>query len=200
MMSTLDQLEILSKKIDNLVQIGTICEVDSKNRALARVTILGRVTDFLPVFSMSSKFKKHWIPPRVKEQVMVISPFGSGQSGVILRGIFNKNCREPSDSLSSSEVVEYEDGTKIKYDSIKKVLELDCSKDILIKLKGDLNIELSGFLKIVKDSNELITLLSSLLETLINARTPTMLGPQPFMGNILSEFKIIKEKLDLFKC
>ena len=136
-----NEAEILNK-INNLIQIGTISEVKS-DKALARVTLLGRVTDFLPVLSQSNAFKKHYIPARVGEQVVVLAPFGEASGGVILRGVFNKQISEPS-ANTSKEVQEYEDGTKISYDSSAKLLSIECVKDLNIVAGGNINITASG--------------------------------------------------------
>jgi len=125
----MNEAEIVNK-INNLIQIGTISEVKS-DKALARVSLLGRVTDFLPVLSQSNAFKKHYIPARVGEQVVVLAPFGEASGGVILRGVYNTKTKEPS-ANTSKEVQEYEDGTKISYDSSAKELKIEASDKINI--------------------------------------------------------------------
>lgn len=130
------------KKINNLIQVGTISEVKS-DQALARVDLMGRVTDFLPVLSQSNAFKKHYIPARVSEQVVVLSPFGEASGGLILRGVFNKQTKEPS-ANTSKEVEEYEDGTKISYDSQAKELKVEASDKIIIVASGDIIVTCSN--------------------------------------------------------
>ena len=132
----------LNNKVNNLIQIGTISEV-KEDKALARVDLMGRVSDFLPVLSQSNEFKKHFIPARVGEQVVVLSPFGEASGGVILRGVFNKSLKEPQAS-KSKEVLEYEDGTKISYDTQAKELKVEASDKITIIAGGDVNITCSN--------------------------------------------------------
>lgn len=188
-MMELEYLEGLQKKVDNLIQIGTITEVHPEN-ALARVTLLNRVTQFLPVLSTANSFKKHYIPPKVNEQVLVVSPYGNFNHGFILRGIFNKKCKENVEI--DTEIIEYSDGTKIRYDSKNSKLELDLKKDISINVNGGLAIK--------KGESELITTLLKLIETLIEAKTFTMLGPQQFMPDTQIKLLQIKEQLEVFKC
>ncbi|RXJ86948.1 phage baseplate assembly protein V [Arcobacter sp. CECT 8985] len=135
----------LKRLIDNLVNFGTISETKSADgKALARVKIADRETDFLPINSFSNSFKKHFIPARVGEQVVVISPFGEANGGFILRSIFNKSSKEPSGSNDHTEVIEYEDGTRFSYDTQAKVLTVDCVGDINIKAGGNINFEAGG--------------------------------------------------------
>jgi len=117
--------EIL-RRLNNIVSIGSIIESKSVDGlALARVKIGERVTDFFPMLQQSSSFKRSARPIRVGEQVMVLSPFGDGDFGVILGSLFNKSAKEPDGSSDVREVFEYEDGTKIYYDTKTKTLSVD---------------------------------------------------------------------------
>jgi len=121
----------LKRQINNLIQIGTITEIKSTDGlALARVNILGRVTDFLPVFLWANDFVKVWIPIRVNQQVAVLSPFGNGDSGFILPSIYNKSCKEPSDANDKNVVIEFAKGVKIVCDG----------ENINIKVPKDVNL------------------------------------------------------------
>lgn len=53
-------------------------------------------------------------------------------------------------------------------------------------------------LKVENDSHELISVLSELIQAIIDARVSTMLGPQPLL-NVVNPFSDIKTKLDTFK-
>ena len=117
---------------ENIAKIGTIVAVDSQNRALAKVRIAGRVSDYLPVLHFANSFKRSISPIRVDEQVMVISPHGEANGGFIIRGVFHVGCKEPAGWNSSKEVIEYEDGTRFSYDSGSKKLEVHCVGDISI--------------------------------------------------------------------
>ena len=105
----------LERRLNNIIQVGTVVEID-KSKALARVNILGRVTDFLPVKMIGNSFVKVFIPIRVNEQVLVVSPFGNANSGFIIPSIFNKNCEEPSDSNPDKAIIEFSGGVRIDSD------------------------------------------------------------------------------------
>ena len=97
---------------------------------------MDRESDFLPVVSFSNSFKKHFVPVRVGEQVVMFSPFGDASSGFIIRSIFNKGAKEPSLANEHTEVIEYEDGTVISYDTVAKELKVNASDKITIVCKA----------------------------------------------------------------
>jgi len=117
----------LERRLNNIVQVGTVVEID-KSKALARVNILGRVTDFLPVFMWTNDFVKVWLPIRVGQQVAVLSPFGNGNSGIILPSIYNKSCKEPNGANDENVVIEFSKGVKIISDG--ENINIDVPKDI----------------------------------------------------------------------
>ena len=127
--------EIL-RLISNICLFGTVSETKSdEGYALARVKIDDRVTDFFPILSQSNTFKKHFIPIRVGEQVMVICPYGEANIGLVLRSVFNKNSKEPRGSNNEREVITYEDGTTIFYDTKLKELNIEAVGMINITCK-----------------------------------------------------------------
>jgi len=140
----------LKRRLENIVQVGSISETKMKDgKALARVILdedeeERRVTRFLPVVSLANSYGKVWFPLRVDEQVLVISPFGNANSGFIIRSIFNRNCKEPDGSNGHTAIITFEDGTKISYDSKAKHLSFDCVGDITLKAGGKIKIQAAG--------------------------------------------------------
>jgi phage baseplate assembly protein V len=133
----------LLRKLGNIAAVGTISEV-VEAKALVRVTLLDRVTDFLPVLMFANSFKKHFVPLRVGEQVIVVSPYGEASSGFVIRGIFNRGCREPELANDTTEVIEFEDGTVVMYDTKAKHLFMNAVGDITIKAAGNIKLEAGG--------------------------------------------------------
>ena len=117
----------LERLIQNLIQFGTITETKIQaGKMLARVKVDDdRVTDFFPVLSKNNSFTKKASPIRVGEQVVVLSPGGVGNVGVILGSIYNTSNKEPEGLNDKREVVTYEDGTTIFYDSESKTLDIN---------------------------------------------------------------------------
>lgn len=118
--------------LDNLIQIGTITAVDTENRALVRVQIHERVTDWFPYKMLANSHIKTWTPPHVGEQVIVLSPYGEGDDGVVLGSIFNKDQKEPTAANDHTSVVEFSDGTIITYDTTAKALTINAIGSVAI--------------------------------------------------------------------
>ncbi len=170
-------LSELKRRLNNIIQVGEVSETKSKEgKALARVILDNdgenkRVTTFLPVLSLSNSFGKVWFPIRVKEQVLVISPFGNANRGFIIRSIFNKGCKEPSGANEHTAVMEFEDGTKISYDSKANELKVDAVKtvniicvDAVVKASNSVNVETkTAYLKAVNTTIESETLVKGSL-------------------------------------
>ena len=147
-MTTLAELE---RKINNLCQIGTISEVYTTQRPkdhddyalFAKVDIMGRTTDFFPVMAQMGNFKKHYVPPYVGEQVMVLCPFGNANMGYIMRGVFSHDKEPIEHSIKDreTEYIEYKDGTKIEISLYDKKIKLDTPMDIEVTSKKDIKIK-----------------------------------------------------------
>jgi len=123
----------LQRRINNLVQFGEIHSSQSEEgKMLATAIVDGRVTDTLPVLSIGNPFKRHFLPMRTGEQVVVISPFGNGDYGFILRNIFSKMCKEPIGGDQNTEIIEYEDGARFSYNTQTKVLAFSTTGEVNI--------------------------------------------------------------------
>jgi phage baseplate assembly protein V len=138
-----ERVSFLEQKIDASIQIGTIDDTKAgEGKALARVKLFDRVTDFLPVLSIANSFVKVWIPPRVGEQVMVVSPYGNPSAGFIIPAIFNKGCKEPSGANENNVIVEIgsarveSDGSEVEVKAPTKIL-LDTP---VVETTGDLKV------------------------------------------------------------
>jgi phage baseplate assembly protein V len=165
----------LKRLINNIVCFGTISQTKSSaGQALARVKVMDRETDFLPVVSFSNSFKKHFIPVRVGEQVVMFSPFGEASGGFIIRSIFNKSAKEPILANEHTEVMEYEDGTVITYDTKAKELKINASDKITIICKGA---------TVIADSVDITATTSNTGDVTINGNL-TVAGDVSSSGNI----------------
>lgn len=146
------------RRVGNIVRFGTVTDTKSADgKALARIKIGHRVSDFLPVMNFGNSYKRHWIPVRPGEQVVVFAPFGDS-GGVVLRSIFNRKCREPSGANDTTEVIEYEDGTRISYDTSANELKVDCVGDTRIHIAKTANVRVGQTYEL--DCGETITIKS----------------------------------------
>lgn len=129
----------------NFVEVGTIVGVDLSNRALVRVKLGDRVTNWLPYQSIANAFIKVWLPPRTGEQVTVFLPFAEANGGIAVGSIFNKGCKEPEGANDHNFIVEFEDGTCIVYDTNTHDLSISTQHDInltatAVNIEGNLNV------------------------------------------------------------
>lgn len=109
-------------------------------KAAAVATFGSRQSDVLPVATQANSFKRHFVPRRANEQVVVV---GSKDSGVIVGNIFNKDCPEPTGASDTCEVVEYENGGRITIDTASGMIRFSGFKYVFdgdMTINGDLSV------------------------------------------------------------
>lgn len=116
----MDNVE-LSRRIENLLRIGIVAEVDVDN-ALVRVDSGGLKTQWLPWFERRAGKTRTWDPPTVGEQVLILSPSGELAAGIVLVGIYSAAHDAPDDS-HDTHVIDYPDGARISYNHASGHLE-----------------------------------------------------------------------------
>jgi phage baseplate assembly protein V len=102
----------LSRRLENLIRLGTIIEVDG---ALARVKSGQLETQWLSWLTHRAGNAVTWWQPSVGEQVMLLSPGGFTESGIILPAIYSDQHPAPS-VVSDLHTTHYPDGAVIEYD------------------------------------------------------------------------------------
>ena len=83
--------------------IGNIVDV---NKSLVRVKYQDTITNFIPYLQYANSFKTQFKPPRIGEQVLILS--SAGGLKVALGAIFSSNYPEPTSS-QTKELTLYED-------------------------------------------------------------------------------------------
>ncbi len=148
-MDPFKEISFLKQRFEAVVNHGTIDATKaSEGKALARVKIGDRVSDFLPVNMIANSFVKVWIPPRVGEQVTVISPFGNPSGGFIIPSIYNKECKEPTGANSENVIVEV-GGNRVELDKS----EIKLKSPVRVLLDTPL-VESTGDLKVAGDISD----------------------------------------------
>ena len=125
----------LKRKLKNMVRVTSIVTPNEDGKALATIKIGEDESIEFPVMSFANSFKKHWIPIRKDEQVLVVFPFGNANKGFIFRGIFWKKLKEPKGADKDTEVVEYSDGTRFSYSTKDKTLKITGECKIVVEVK-----------------------------------------------------------------
>lgn len=112
----------LHRRLENVIRIGTIKTI-TPSKPFTTVTVqLGEITTGqLRYLSLRSGKTKTWEPPSVGEEVVVLSPSGVVEMGVVLVGLSNAENPAPSDELNKTIRV-FEDGCIISYDDSTHIL------------------------------------------------------------------------------
>lgn len=77
------------RRIAGVIRIGRVTDLDA-GTARARVSLGGEaVTDWLPWTAARAGTISEWAPPAVGEQVVVASPGGESNQGVIIGSLFS---------------------------------------------------------------------------------------------------------------
>ncbi len=130
-------LNDLARRLANIIRLGQIFAVDYE-AAKARVKIGNLETDWLPWITSNSGETKNWNPPEIDEQVIVLSPCGELNQGVILPSLYRSNAPENSGDIKS---IIFADGSKISFDKTSGNLDLDIKGNATIKVIGNAQIE-----------------------------------------------------------
>lgn len=126
---------------DNLIQYGTIVAVDLSGKALVRVQIDDRVTDWLPYHMIANKHIKIWIPPQIGEQVEVHSPYGETDSGSVAGSMYNKECKEPTGANVHTTIIEWSNGARIAVDVEANTMDVSNPGDITIRSNSKISLD-----------------------------------------------------------
>ncbi|MBR7777371.1 phage baseplate assembly protein V [Undibacterium rugosum] len=104
----------LSRRLENMIRLGTIAEVKHSRTPQVRVQLGDITTNWLPVTTPHAGNKKTWCPPSVGEQCIVFSPSGDIGAGIVLPGVNSKHYPAPDDDKNNTRTV-YPDGAVIEY-------------------------------------------------------------------------------------
>ena len=104
----------LTRRLDNLIRIGTIAAVDLQ---AARCTVKtgGLSVPNLPWGALRAGASSDWDPPTVGEQCILLSPSGEPAQGIALIGLYSQQRPAPSNSANLRRR-KYPDGAVIDYD------------------------------------------------------------------------------------
>lgn len=107
-------LNELARRIENLVRVGTVAEVDLVGTR-CRVRSGALHTQYLPFFARRAGDVRHWSPVSTGEQCIVFAPGGDLAAGMVLVGLYSDTIAAPEDS-ATAESTTYPDGAVVRYD------------------------------------------------------------------------------------
>ncbi|BAU74388.1 phage baseplate assembly protein V [Metapseudomonas furukawaii] len=152
----MDSLAELARRLDNLIRLGTIAEVDHA-AARCRVKSGRLLTTWLPWIALRAGGTLDWNPPTVGEQCLLFSPSGETAQALVLTGLYSDAHRAPEKSPDLHRR-QYPDGAIIDYDHATHALDatLPGGATVMLQATGGVTIEgdvtVDGKLKVTGDA------------------------------------------------
>lgn len=140
----MDTAEI-NRRIENLLRLGTIHEVDHQTYRL-RVKTGDLITDWLPWPADIGHNYKRWRPLRVGTQVILGSISGECEQALIIGMLYTQSLDPPSTD-EDKDLIMFDDGSSLEHRS----------GNLNIISAGSLNITAAGAIKISSGSNIKLT-------------------------------------------
>lgn len=134
----------LTRRLENLVRIGTVVEVDTKqNPPVCRVQTGEITTDWRPWVAQRAGSARKWWAPTKDEQVILVSPSGDLASAMVFCSLYSAQNPPPDDHETRDRTI-YPDGTVIEYDPEAHQLKADLNSSSLIMNRDKVVIESNG--------------------------------------------------------
>ncbi len=143
------ELTELDRRLSNLIRIGVIAQADYQT-AKVRVQVGDIKTGWLPWFVPRAGGDIEWIAPEVGEQVMVFSPSGELNQGVVMPGIYQTAKPAPVATADKHHKV-YADDAVIEYDRAAHHLKAILPAGATVELYSDGGIHFTGDLLVTGD-------------------------------------------------
>lgn len=109
-----DQSET-DRMLSGMLMAGTIAAVDYAN-ARVRVTSGDWTSAWLPWAAVAAGQVRHWRPPSVGEQAMILSPSGQPEQGMVMPGFYTDQHGQANDNRPNITAQDWPDGAREHYD------------------------------------------------------------------------------------
>lgn len=131
-----------SRQFHNLIVIATV-EAVSDDGLRARLRLGDIVTDFLPLPALYGKNFTASFPIHDIAQVIVASPSGNLENGVIIGCLFSNDI-QPWTTNRDKDGLTFTDGTTLQYDSAQKILRVSSVGKLEITAAETLSLTAGG--------------------------------------------------------
>lgn len=132
----------LERRLANVIRLGTIAEADHDTKRI-RVQSGDLVTAWLPWPAEVGNNYRRWRPLREGTQVVLAAPNGELAQAVVIGMLYTNDQAAPADD-DNTDLVQFEDGTEIRYDSAASVLTVHSVNEIQLQADGDLTATVQG--------------------------------------------------------
>lgn len=131
-----------TRRIESLIRFGTIAKVDYfTQRAVVKT---GNIeTAPLPWLAFRVGKTRSWSSPDVGEQVVILSPSGDLDQGVILMGLYSNTAPTPSTD-ENEHFIQFPDGAVVSYNQATGLMTVANITDLIFKAKGNVLGEVGG--------------------------------------------------------
>lgn len=133
------ELTDLNARLANLIRIATVVAVDYE-KAKARVNVGGAKSAWLPWITAMAGKSSNWMPLEIGCQVVVLSPSGAFNQGVILPCLYHQGA-SINNGNKNEHVTHYENGTVITHQVDSGDTTITTPGNLSIKSKGDITLK-----------------------------------------------------------
>lgn len=131
------------RMVSGMLMAGTIEDVDYPN-ARVRVRSGSWVSAWLPWGSLAAGQVRHWRPPSVGEQALIMSPSGQPEQGMVMPGFYAEQHKQANDNRK--EIVSWlmPDDTLFEYDWDKHEITVHAVGSARIRIAGSAHVSIGG--------------------------------------------------------
>ncbi|MBB3118631.1 phage baseplate assembly protein V [Pseudoduganella violacea] len=133
----------MDRRLATLIQAGIVESVDH-GAARCRLKVGQWVSAPLPWLSLGGGEVRHWRPPSVGEQALLVSPSGEPAAGFILPGFYSQQHQQANDQRPKVVAWKMPDGCLIEYDWENGALQVKGSKTVSIENAETVSVTSGG--------------------------------------------------------
>lgn len=141
------------RRLNNLIRVGTVTEVDGKR---ARVKTGDNLTPLRPWMTQRAGDDSTWWAPSVGEQVLLLSPGGDLAQAIILPALYQDDFPAP-ETDPDIRTTRYRDGTTVEHNMKDKTLSVSPAGDLTLQIAGDCVLHTTGTVEVVADGDATVS-------------------------------------------
>ncbi|SFU79591.1 phage baseplate assembly protein V [Pseudoduganella namucuonensis] len=135
----------LDRRLAALIQAGVVAEVDHAS-ARCRVRVGEWVSALLPWLSLGAGEARHWRPPSVGEQALLVSPSGEPAAGFVLPGFYAAGHGQAGDRRAKAVAWRMPDGCLLEYDWEAGALRATGCETVSVEASGEITLKCASLL------------------------------------------------------
>lgn len=167
----------IERRLANMVRVGVISAVDHDTKKI-RVEAGGMNSAWLPwPVEMGRNFRR-WRPLRAGQQVVMVAPSGELAQATVIGMLYSSSLDAP-DTNPDLDLVLFDDGTCVQYDSANHHMEVSCIGSVTIKGATELLVDFGGSITVNAGSHITINAPATTVNT-----TQTHNGDVTINGNL----------------